>query len=492
MKSNYTTVEQHSQNNIDILIAFSYLDEITQLINHLDQAKNAPIAINTITIKLIGSRMSAKTRQTIKWLEQQLYIHQNLIIKETIWRLTPSSATETFEECIDVLENDLDMESNRSNTNASKRRIRYNKNTLTIRGLENGRKKSVKKLGTARGTKDVDIRVMEEITEFSGWKDIKLMEQSTGGAKLTINIHISNPWLISNFYVKDFNASLRFDEKTLKEKGQQFKSELKNGHLHIWHISNHRVNTYLADGQHQSLIDVWEIDTNMAKVVDLGMPGAAYGMIYGSEQNNIKEYTEQEASQFSYSYFFGGIDLGHNEHASTFALQGIRPNMEEVLLDEAYHNEQEQGILDEQSFIKTIVKKIIYWSRLIPRMKRDGLRLFVEHNSWFKNTLDNILVANKLHWVSTRFAIKAEVRERISARKYKLQTNRIAVVKGRGEHYRRELSLQVWSDTEKYADGTYKPVDADDHFTDAVDYSVCSIRNLIAKEDKFKLMNKWA
>lgn len=445
--------------------------------------------VNTFEFQLVGSRLSGKTRQVIKFALSALY--NNVKTMVVIWRKTPNSATETFDELVGIFENDFNQESDRNNTNVSKRRIKTNGNTVQVKGLENGRKKGVKKLGTARGTKTILINIFEEANEFEQ-KDIELMKQATGDAEMIINIFIANPWVLSNWYIRNINKNLPFNEEILRAMGQQSKIERQDNIVRIYHISNHRINTHLTNAGHQMLIDTWKIDENLAKVVDLGMPGVAYGSVYGSTLDKIKYITQQQAMSWRYEEISSGIDLGVREHATTWQMVGTRAgDYADVHFDEIYHREDIHGEMTNTAFAVKVCQRLKEWSEKFPHIKAYGHTIYLEHDKSFKEILTTILQQFNLDWVDLQFARKYEERERISLRKYKLQTGRVFIVKENIKMLPEEMGQQLWSDTTKYADGTYKPEDADNHTTDAADYAVCNRMSWITNEDTFRIMHKF-
>lgn len=60
------------------------------------------------------------------------------------------------------------------------------------------------------------------------------------------------------WYVRDFTKFLQPNENLLRTKGEQFKQEYhpKTKTLQINHITNHRVNTYLSEAQHDELTNL--------------------------------------------------------------------------------------------------------------------------------------------------------------------------------------------------------------------------------------------
>lgn len=97
-----------------------------------------------------------------------------------------------------------------------------------------------------------------------------------------------------------------FNEGQLKTKGEQFKQYLnkETKTLDIYHITNHRINTYISEAQHQELYGLWDLDETLARVADLGMPGVAEGLIYAPIMHKVLEPNRTQPTQ----EYRGGLD----------------------------------------------------------------------------------------------------------------------------------------------------------------------------------------
>lgn len=106
-----------------------------------------------------------------------------------------AGASETFDEVLATMEDIYEVESDLKNTNISKRRLKFDRNIVQVKGYVSNRKKKTPKLGTARRgvKKNIQINIFEEANEFTDEKQIHLLQQATGGAKYVINIFIANP-----------------------------------------------------------------------------------------------------------------------------------------------------------------------------------------------------------------------------------------------------------------------------------------------------------
>lgn len=181
-----------------ILSNYSYLYDVANLAISAIQCPtmlNEPL--HTIDVNLIGSRLSAKTMQVLKFVCEISFIAQkhNLGVATDIIRYEPKGATETFEELLGTMQDIYEIEPTRHNANMTMKKVKLGTNAIRVHGILSNRLKKVTKLGLARKgvKKDIQIRVFEEVTEFPDVKLISLVNQATGGAKFNINIKIANP-----------------------------------------------------------------------------------------------------------------------------------------------------------------------------------------------------------------------------------------------------------------------------------------------------------
>lgn len=181
-------------------------------------------------------------------------------IAVNIVRYEPQGATETYDELLGIAEDIYHIDINRNNANQTKKTLKIGNGLIRTIGIMSNRKRKTPKLGLARrGTKkDIEITIFEEITELPHEKLERLVTQATGGAKINIKIRISNPWVLSMYYVKSVAKFLPFNEKILRDQGYQFKyKEYKSKKkARATLITNHRINTYLSEAQHQELYDL--------------------------------------------------------------------------------------------------------------------------------------------------------------------------------------------------------------------------------------------
>lgn len=181
-----------------LLSNFSYFYDVGKLATTYLSAPNVlATEVHTVNIRLIGSRMSTKTVQSIKGFIELGYAFTQMGYQTAtdVFRYEPQGAGETYQETLGVCEDIYDIDINRNNANQTKRTLQLGNNYIRVHGVMSNRKKKTAKLGIARrgANKDIQIRVFEEATEFPDEKLISLCNQATGGAKFNINIFIANP-----------------------------------------------------------------------------------------------------------------------------------------------------------------------------------------------------------------------------------------------------------------------------------------------------------
>ncbi len=481
------------------LKSYSYSNTLIEtILNHSKKPPSKQL-INHIEILLAGSRMSAKTMNSLKLAIILAMLDVN--IKINIWRHTVQGAQDTYDELLGVAQDIFFIKLNRKNSNVSKRTLTLNGNKITVYGYLSNRKSQSPKLGKARlgVNKDIEVNFLEESTEFGKEQDIQMIKQAMGGGSLTVDIYAANPWVLSNWYIKKVNDFLKFDEKQLREKGEQTKVVIdkENKKLKIAHITNHRVNTYLSEYQHKMLTDLHDIDANLARVADLGMPGTLSGQIYNNMDRliRVKDYQQLNSylqkNNLSMSNFSGGIDLGVKDHANTFQMVARLSNGGDLHIKEWYHKEEDQGYMTNYDKANTIIDIILQEAKTFPIL-RSGFTIHCENDYSFIEIFQSKILERNINWIDiVPVGGKFVELTRINIRKYKMNTKRMVVVEDNVPNLISEMELQQWSDTVTYSKtGHYKPEDKDNHTTDACDYAITERMFEVTDEDQYQLLNK--
>lgn len=469
-----------------LLSNYSYLYEIQNLIKTALVSPNVlSKPIDTFNIRLIGSRLSAKTMQALKWMIELGY-QRDYIISTDIWRNEVSGANETFEELIGALEDIYEIESTRINTNSTKRRLKLPNNTINVNGFLSNRKNKTPKLGKARKgvKKQVQINFFEEASEFEDEKKIHMIKQATGGAKFIINIYIANPWVLSNWYVKIVNKMLAFNEKKLREHGEQIKQvyDSKKREVNITHITNHRINTYLEPAQHQMLYDAWDISEQFARVVDLGMPGVAEGLVYAP----IIHMIGQSVRNMPIEEFRGGIDWGtstsSNGSATTMILGKIGRDYSQIALDEEYyHSNATQHYKNDDTLVSELVEQLIRYTKAnrdkIQQSTTGHIKVFYDYGAAM---LGSALKKELALYTKERLIVdlilikpcsKFEVPTRIDIVKHLISSGRYKINKELMPNHYEELENCQWEET-RMVSGRPTRENTADHTLDAMEYMI--------------------
>lgn len=470
-----------------ILPNYQYLYDITRIAVQMIESPNVYLhPVHTINAELIGSRMSAKTMQVIKWAIELGHL-KDIKIKTDIWRYDVAGAKETFEEVIGVAEDIYHLDCGQRVANISNRTLKLPNNKIKVSGLMSNRKNKTPKLGKARvgANKQIQVNIFEEATEFNSAKEIQMMQQATGGGIVVINIFIANPWVLSNWYVKGVNRKLPFKEKTLREKGEQFKwsHNRETGVIDVAHITNHRINTYLSDAQHQMLYDAWKISDQFARVVDLGLPGVAEGLIYAPIMHHIG-HTVKVMPVMNYK---GGIDWGTSTSiggsATTLALGRVGRDYSQLALDDLYyHSNSKQTYKDDQTLISEVVRKAMEYADEhqdgIRASEKGRLEIFYDYaaaliGKSLKDELNRYKERRIAELIVFRPCTKFEVPTRIDILKVLITQGRYKVNRANCQKHLEELETSQWEDT-KLVSGRPTRLNEDDHTLDAVEYMIGS------------------
>lgn len=351
-----------------ILDNYSYLYDVMRIATTAVTAPNVLTQpITTVDIEMCGSRLSAKTVQGGSKFPIEFGYQNDVQVATDIWRYDVAGANESYDELLGVLEDIYEIDANRKNSNVTKRTLKLPNNNIKVSGFLSNRKNKTPKLGKARKgiKKDVQINIFDEATEFASPKEIQMIQQATGGAKFVINIFIANPWVLSNWYIKRVNKSLTFNEKQLREKGEQLRQtyDKKKNKLTITHITNHRINTYLSQAQHQMLFDSWDISEQFARVVDLGMPGVAEGLIYAPILHKIGTPTRSMPLLDHRAGLDLGFSTGANASSTALLIGRVAKNYAFLTIDEEYyHSNSTQMYKTQDQICSEIIEKAMEYT----------------------------------------------------------------------------------------------------------------------------------
>lgn len=476
---------------LELLPAYQYLNEVHNIAIKAIIAPNVlSKPIHTIDINLIGSRLSAKTIQVLRAFVVDFSFkakQHNINVATDIFRYEPKGATETFEEAVGVIEDIYDIECDRNNTNSTKRSIKIGSNSIRVHGITSNRKGKVAKLGIARkgAKKNIQVRIIDEITELPEEKLVSLVNQATGGAEFNINIKIANPWVISMWYVNKFARFLPFNEKELKDKGQQFKQLYipAKKTLQINHITNHRVNNYLYESQHAELTGLWDIDETLARVADLGMPGVSEGLIYAPIMHKVLEPNKTQPTQEYRGGLDWGTSTGPNGSATAMVLGRFGTAYSTLSIDkEYYHSNAKQFYKDDNQLVREIWQCVIdyYIANKEGIMNTGGyMTIYYDHAALALKGLieaegrtftEYKAIVDRINFVP---CFKYDVPVRIDIIKALMSQGRYKASRTLTPYHYSELEGALWDDTKKVNNRPTR-LGMDDHTLDAMEYMVGS------------------
>lgn len=255
----------------------------------------------------MGGRFGGKTFDTLIFNVECL-INPKFNVAIYPWRADTANAKELFNEYMQVVESYLPYGSYR--VNKTERSITFGKSFIKIGGMN-----SMKKSNTATKTgmasaqnADYIIIHLEEAYEFAKNEKSSIIE-SIRGSKETIDtlvVETSNPWFASHWYVTQMRQVMPFKESILKSKGEQFKKDGKT----VYHWTNWRVNPdFMTEDRHAKIAELWKIDPERAKVVDLGIPGNVGSGVYTTCIKSLQNPFFNPSS-----YIYGGVDWGEGEY----------------------------------------------------------------------------------------------------------------------------------------------------------------------------------
>lgn len=347
------------------------------------------------------------------------------------------------------------------------------------------RKKKQFKLGVARqgAKKDLQINFIEEATEFESERQVQQVMQSIGGAKFTINIWASNPWISTMWYIKQFVQRNMFNVDRLWSVGNIYYEEwLPNEKmLDIYQVTNHRINSYLSESQHTSLTILHKTDPQFAMIVDLGMPGISEGLIYAPILHLVQIPINLEQAEHI-NRIGGGLDwgtsTGKNGSAVSLTMGKIARNFKFVQFEaEYYHSNSKGHYKSDNELIDDIWNHILKYVRQnLGIVKKLGqFRVFVDNSAVGVITLlENKLIEKNpefLELISFEKCYKYKVPTRIDVLKHLISTKRVRYDKSIVPELHSALERAQW-DESKMVDNRPTRLKEDDDPNDSLEYFI--------------------
>ncbi len=366
-------------------------------------------------------------------------------------------------------------------SNKTKRIIKYKTNQLRVLGLETGRiqrGKSDIKVGLKRAKgKQAAIVVFEERHEISDDKVQAVME-AVGGYKHIVQVHISNPWLISNEYIRYCHKRMPYRDSILKDKREE---QFQVIDREIFHYSQHTLNPYISQSERSILDRLQEIDPRRSRVANYGLPGAAEGTIYDGYIHNVETPTGHYLRPAEFKV---GIDLARTRDDWVVLWGGIGYNDDWVAIYDMYrHNNLEQArfktinemVEDTIQFIKRKVKEN-------PQAARDGIEAEVDY-AWpgVIEMLNARAEAEGMTYITFRDCLKHSINKRVDEVSIAMNLKKIWIDRDKCQHLINEFETSMWD--EKITDKP-KRLDKDDHSINAFEYLIAHMMTNMVQEFK--------
>lgn len=263
-------------------------------------------------IRMSGSRWSAKTKSGQIQILKALLV-SDITVQVAVYKYNVKKAKAIFKEFLDTMK--YYKIEHLFKVNMTDRVITsFNGNQIMCMGYKSNKNEKQGALGEFRSINpDLLICLIDEIPEWSNSNERSLVHQAIGAGKLTIYMDTANPWSEFNWWVSECIKAFPFNESVMSDPNQsnqfnivkhKWDEDNKSMDVEIYHYTNHNVNSYLKEEQHTILRKEWNIDPDMARVVDWGMPGIEKGAVYSYQAPMVRDYTPIERP----NTIWGGMD----------------------------------------------------------------------------------------------------------------------------------------------------------------------------------------
>lgn len=450
-----------------IIKEFSYLNEIIK-----DVSKGKPFPV--LRINCIGGRMGAKT------INLGLMLVVICLLKKTkidMFRWTKGKdKLELWDQIIAIIDffpNLLE----KCEIHLTRFTITFpNGSIIEVGGLRVRGSNEVKLTGKSGSNKfEYHIALAEERYEISdsAWGDVL---QAIRGTKNFMEIHLANPWIFTNDYVKHCNDNLPFNLQQLKTNHKQFlckEQEIKmsDGSIYkykeIFHYTNYLVNDKLALIDKVKLEQAAKHDPHRANTILYGYPGTPKGSIWKWVLPQMKQ-TPRDPSII----FIGGVDYGERADPTAAYIIGFNSGISHSHIEHEYYwRNNDFGVnKDTQALAEDVVNHFLDFME--DRMgNSSSLEIYVDGSAIPFITALNTYTDSLGYSSSLKFyqqTNKGRVADRIETMKT-LASFGIISVDENCKELLRELNEQTYSDKSRTS---IDYVDGDDHGTDAIYYGL--------------------
>lgn len=446
--------------------AYGYYKEILQCIK-----EDKPLPI--YRINEIGSRMSSKT-----WSSIDFIIWASLLapVKTDAFRhFKGKDRTELYDQFkkqIDHMGLADVIEEHKTNMTLTF----PNGSIIEVQGLHSPTQKGeVKLTGKSASTKfKYHISLAEERYEITdqSWSAVL---QAIRGSSQFMEIHLANPWVLSNNYVSYVNEHLPFNLQELIDKGQQFKVvdkevELLGGEVfkykELFHITNYQIN------EHLTMIDKVKLelgakqDPHRANTILYGFYGTPEGAIWKWVQPKMKQKPKNPSTSY-----IGGVDYGERKDATTAYIAGFSDGFKSVHIEHEYYWANKNGRVNKNTNDLAMDVVNHYMDFYDDNALQGNLDIWVDGSAIPFITALNTYCEDMgwddvLHFYQQ--TDKKRVADRIETMKTIASYGMLTIDESCAE-LRREINEQVYADVSRTS---IDYVSGDDHGTDAMYYAI--------------------
>ena len=292
--------------------------------------------------------------------------------------------------------------------------------------------------------------------------DPPAVKEAIRGAKYKTWIYRTNPWLLSNWYIRRCLENVPLDEHNLL---QGVGNQIVESHHKIYHYARWTINPNVGQSEKDYLEDIRINNPLRAKTVYYGLPGAYEGMVFAEIVHKIKtNFQLQRWEEFS-----AGVDVGHVSSATTASLWALEPT-KLWKVGEYYHSNKEQKYLEAIELAQAILKFYQEWKDKLHFLELD---CYVDNaDQGFISLLNTEARRQNKMWFFARPCRKIEVKQRIYLYIYAINKGIVGI------HHTCQKTLEelrMIAYDEKAEDDKVKLVKQNDHTWDADMYALIPV-----------------
>ena len=247
-------------------------------------------------INAIGGRFSGKTTNyAMRFWIIAAYVLQDydVILGATYNRASVQGMNESWTDFI----SEIQLMGIPYKSSEKQKTVMIGKSIIRFYGVNSLRKNDKgTKAGSFRFTCDYLFKIYDETFEFTQTQ-YNALEEATrhkgSHQPFYLTINCCNPWIRTNWFIRQNTKAFHFSEHILKNVGQQIGTStfVKDGVVvkTLHHYTNWRVaKDVLSQGQIASVLKHWEQgNIQRARVADYGLPGLEEGGIYIEELHKV-------------------------------------------------------------------------------------------------------------------------------------------------------------------------------------------------------------